>query len=77
MKNKNIHYLSFLVEEELYKTIRAIREGKFPNENKMISNAIDSFVKGLPDYLSELDDSYEFIIKKIEKIDKENARKKR
>lgn len=46
--DENFHALSILVELDLYKRIRAIREGNFPNGKEMIANAIDSFEK---DYL--------------------------
>lgn len=40
----------------------------------MIANAIDSFEKGLPNYLSELEGSHEFIINKVKSIDQEIKR---
>ena len=48
--DENFHALSILVELDLYKRIRATREGNFQNGKEMIANAIDSFEKGLPDY---------------------------
>ncbi len=73
--DENFHALSILVELDLYKRIRATREGNFQKNGKeMIANAIDSFEKGLPDYLSELEGSHEFIINKVKSIDQEIKR---
>ena len=74
MMDENFHALSILVELDLYKRIRAIREGNFPNGKEMRANDIDSFEKGLPDYLSELEGSHEFIINKVKSIDQEIKR---
>ena len=74
MNDENFYYLSILVEQDLHKRVRAIREGNFPNESEMIQQTIELFEKNLPDYLKGLEGSHEFIIKKINKIDKEIAR---
>ena len=71
MSDENFYYLSILVEQDLYRRIKAIREGNFPNQNEMIQETIISFEKGLPEYLKRLEGKHEFIIRKIKKIDYE------
>lgn len=67
--------LAILVEMDLYERIRAIREGNFSNESQIIKKEIEKFEKNLPDRLKGLNDSHNFIIKIIERIDKETAEK--
>ena len=74
MNDENFHYLSILVEQDLYKRVRAIREGNFSNESKIIQQTIEAFEKSLPNYLKGLEGSHNFIIKKIDEIDREIAR---
>lgn len=74
MNDENFYYLSILVEQDLYKRVRVIREGNFPNESEIIQQTIESFEEGLPDYLKGLEGSHNFIIKKIDQIDREIAR---
>ena len=49
-------------------------KGNFPNEREMIQQTIESFEKSLPDYLKGLEGSHDFIIKKIDEIDKKIAK---
>lgn len=74
MNDENFYYLSILVEQDLHKRVSTIREGNFPNERKMIQQTIESFEKSLPDYLKGLEGSHDFIIKKIDEIDKKIAK---
>ena len=74
MNDDNFYYLYILVEQDLHKMISSIREGNFPNESEMIQQTIKSFEKGLPDYLKGLEGSHDFIITKINEIDKEIER---
>ena len=74
MNDDNFYYLSILVEQDLHKRVSAIREGNFPNEREMIQQTIESFEKSLPDYLKGLEGSHDFIIKKIDEIDKKIAK---
>lgn len=74
MNDENFYYLSILAEQDLHKRVSAIREGNFPNEREMIQQTIESFEKSLPDYLKGLEGSHDFIIKKIDEIDKKIAK---
>lgn len=75
-KKEGEHYLAILVELDLYEIIRAIRGGKFPNEVEMIKQAINNFEKKLPEGCSQIPNVHEFIMQKIEEIDKEEEKLK-
>lgn len=64
------HALRVLIEIDLYRRIRAIREGLFPNEGEMISEAIQSFENTLPENLQKVPNKHEIIIDTINRAEK-------
>lgn len=71
------HALRVLVEMDLYRRIRAIREGKFPNEEEMISETIQSFENTLPENLQQVPNRHEIIIDTINRAEKNAEEMKR
>lgn len=48
------HYLSVLVELQLFNVVRAIKEGNIDDKDIQKEKQIKKFVNGLPRYLSEI-----------------------
>lgn len=71
------HELAVLVEWDLYTRIRAIRDGNFPNERKMIEETLISFENELPKHLKEIPDYHNIIRETLKKVEEEMERIKR
>ena len=62
--------LAVLVELDLYKRIRVIRDGKFPDEDKIIAKAINSFENDLPEHLKQISNYHGIIINALKQVEK-------
>ena len=51
---EKIHYLSILVEWNLFSAVRAIKERNIENKDEAIEKAMDKFKNDLPEYLSDI-----------------------
>lgn len=65
------HDLAVLVELDLYKRIRAIRDGAFPNEGEMIEETLISFENELPKHLKEIPNCHNIIRETLKKVEEE------
>lgn len=61
--------LVVLVELDLYKRIRAIRDGKFLDEDKIITEAINSFENGLPEHLKQISNCHGIIVNALKQVE--------
>ena len=62
--------LNALIDLELYKIIVAIRDGKFPNEEEMINETIQSYISKLPNDFKQIPNLDEFVKRKLRRADK-------
>ena len=78
---EKIHYLSILVEWNLFSAVRAIKESDIENKYQAIEKAIDKFKEDLPKYLSDIPNLDNKILRILAKTQKnhdeiEKAREK-
>lgn len=64
--------LRFLIEYELYKTIKLIKEGNLSNAEELIKESIDSFEARLPENLKKIENLHEFILEQLNDIENYN-----
>ena len=64
------HSLRVLVEMDLFRRIKAIREGNFPNEEEMISEVIQGFEDTLPENLQQVANKHSVILDAINRAEK-------
>lgn len=63
------YWLSILIEQDLYKRIKATKEGNFPDEEEMIKGCIESFTNTLPEWTIIIPDLRMFISNEIERCE--------
>ena len=74
MRERLEHDLSILVELDLYTRIRAIRDGSFPDEEKMVKQTVKSFEDGLPEYLKQIPNCHSIIVETLKRVEEEMKR---
>ena len=68
------HFAKAYIECDLYVRIRAIKEGKFPNEQKMIEEAIASCEPFLKQWHKYIPNMKSFIQQTLEEIEQEHQK---
>lgn len=69
--------LNALIELELAKAIKAIKECHFKNEIEQIQEAIQNFEANLPEWSKALPDPHQFIMRKLKKLEQREEEQER